>query len=311
MFESVTSDQTSDLSADSHEKHSTTARAGRGASLLPLQTHPLHPAIFCIHPVGGDLRCYQQMAKHIGQHRHVMAIRPLGVDRGSKPHDSIQELAADYVTLVREYQAEGPYLLMGWSTGGIFAYEMAHQLIGAGQTVDLTFIDTPTSAILEHVDLHDDARFLYDLVNFSNWFSGAAIRIEYAELKEMRSTEALDRILYETKQHGILPASATREDLERRIDMCRHHLRAAMNYQPQSINQPVLMYRPQQSAVLSLASGRQLTDDLGWAPILGDRLQIHRVSGDHFSMLTGTNAQQLASAIIEKLSSYTISTKTN
>jgi myxalamid-type polyketide synthase MxaB len=305
MFESTTSDQTSADSAEGKQP------AGRGASLLPLQTHSLQPALFCIHPVGGDLRCYQQMAKHIGQHRHVMAIRPQGVDRGSKPHDDIQELASDYVSLIRDYQKSGPYLLMGWSTGGIFAYEMARQLIDAGQTVDLTFIDTPTSAILEHVDLNDDARFLYDLVNFSNWFSGASIRIEYAELKEMRSTEALDRILNETKQHGILPSSATREDLERRIDMCRHHLRAAMNYQPKPIGQTVSMYRPQQSAVLSLASGRQLTDDLGWAPILGDHLQIHRVSGDHFSMLTGSNAGQLASAIVEQLSSHTNPTKSN
>jgi myxalamid-type polyketide synthase MxaB len=305
MFETTTGDPPSADSADGKQP------TGRGASLLPLQTHSLQPAVFCIHPVGGDLRCYQQMAKHIGQHRHVMAIRPQGVDRGSKPHDDIQELASDYVSLIRNYQKSGPYLLMGWSTGGIFAYEMARQLIDAGQTVDLTFIDTPTSSILEHVDLNDDARFLYDLVNFSNWFSGASIRIEYAELKEMRPAEALDRILYETKQHGILPSSATREDLERRIDMCRHHLRAAMNYQPKPIDQTVSMYRPQQSAVLSLASGRQLTDDLGWAPILGDRLQIHRVSGDHFSMLTGSNAGQLASAIVEQLSSHTNPTKSN
>jgi len=280
------------------------SRPGRGASLLPLQTHALQPAIFCIHPVGGDLRCYQQLAKHIGKHRHVMAIRPRGVDRGVQPHDNIQELAEDYIALVREYQPHGPYLLTGWSTGGIFAYEMARQLIDAGQQVDLTFIDTPTAAILEHVDLSDDARFLYDLVNFSNWFSGAAIRIEYAELKEMRTNEALDRILIETKKHGILPASATRADLERRIDMCRYHLRAAMNYQIHPIDQSVTMYRPRQAAVLSLASGRQLTDDLGWAPILGNQLHVQRVAGDHFSMLTGQHAQELATALVNQLASY-------
>lgn len=283
---------------------SATSRPGRGASLLPLQTHPEKPSLFCIHPIGGDLRCYQQIAKRIGQHRNVMAIRPRGVDPGTQPHDDIRELAEDYVALIRQYQPQGPYLLAGWSTGGIFAYEMTRQLIDAGQTVDLIFIDTPTSDILDNVDLNDDARFLYDLVNFSNWFSGAAIRIEYAELKEMRRTDALDRILKETIASGILPASATRADLERRIDMCRHHLVAAMNYRPLPIDQPVTMYRPRQSAVLSLASGRQLTDDLGWAPILGDSLEVQRVTGDHFSMLTGQNAEHLGSAIADQLSNF-------
>jgi thioesterase domain-containing protein/acyl carrier protein/NAD(P)-dependent dehydrogenase (short-subunit alcohol dehydrogenase family) len=304
MFGGTTADP-ADGSFQTVADNSTAAsRLGRGASLLPLQTHPAKPSLYCIHPVGGDLRCYQQIAKRIGQHRNVMAIRPRGVDPGTQPHDDIHELAKDYVALIRQYQPEGPYLLAGWSTGGIFAYEMTRQLIDAGQTVDLIFIDTPTSNILENVDLNDDARFLYDLVNFSNWFSGAAIRIEYAELKEMRRTEALDRILKETIASGILPASATRADLERRIDMCRHHLVAAMNYRPRPIDQPVTLFRPRQSAVLSLASGRQLTDDLGWAPILGNSLEIRRVTGDHFSMLTGQNADHLGTAIVDQLSNF-------
>lgn len=77
-----------------------------------------------------------------------------------------------------------------------------------------------------------------------------------------------------------------------------------MNYRPLPIDQPVTMYRPRQSAVLSLASGRQLTDDLGWAPILGDSLEVQRVTGDHFSMLTGQNAEHLGSAIADQLSNF-------
>lgn len=276
-------------------------RRARGISLLPLQTHAVTPSVFCLHPVGGDLRCYQQLAVHLGRHRQVMTIRPRGLDAAGRPHGEVPEMAEDYCRLIREFQPEGPYLLLGWSTGGIFAYEMSRQLVEAGQDVQLIFLDTPTGEILDHVDLQDDARFLFDLVNFSNWFSGASIRISYEELRLRSPSDALELILTETKRHGVLPAAATRADLEQRIELCRRHLRAAMDYRPQPLDRPVIMYRPRQTAVLALATGRQLTDDLGWAPILGDNLQIRRVSGDHFSMLTGEHARRLADEIIDQI----------
>ncbi len=272
-------------------------RSEGGATLLPLQTHPINPPYYCIHPVGGDLRCYQQLAQYLGQHRQVMTIRPQGTTPYAPPHDNMDDLAEAYGSLIRRNQPTGPYHLIGWSTGGVFAYELARRLQQANQPVNLIFIDTPTASILDHVDLDDDARFLFDLVNFSNWFSGASIRIEYAELKELRPTEALDRILAETKQRGVLPPGATRDDLQRRIDMCKSHVLALMRYQTPTIQLPVTLIRPRQSAVLTMATGRQLTDDLGWAPILGNNLQIQRVSGDHFSMLTGSHAEKLAELI--------------
>ncbi|WP_164101785.1 type I polyketide synthase [Candidatus Laterigemmans baculatus] len=274
-----------------------------GSSLVPLQTQAALPALYCLHPVGGDLRCYRDLAQHLGRSRCVTTIRPRGADAGTVPHESVEEMAEEYAELIRSAQPQGPYLLSGWSTGGIFAYEIARQLKAAGHAVELLFIDTPTSEILQGVDLSDDARFLHDLVNFSNWFSGAKMRIEYAELKAMQPDQATDRILREMKQQRVLPEGTTRSDLQRRIELCRAHLRAALAYQVQPLGQRIRMYRPKQSAVLSLATGRHLGDDLGWGPILGEDLEIERVGGDHFSMLTGRHGQQLAETIGRHLDS--------
>ena len=44
-------------------------------------------------------------------------------------------MAAHYVAALRSVRPEGPYLLGGWSLGGIIAFEMAQQLQALGQEV--------------------------------------------------------------------------------------------------------------------------------------------------------------------------------
>ena len=68
----------------------------------------------------------------------------LGFNDPNQSHQTIPEMAAYYVTLLREFQPHGPYYLSGWCYGGIIAVEMAHQLRAAGEEVAfLGLIETP------------------------------------------------------------------------------------------------------------------------------------------------------------------------
>jgi len=53
-------------------------------------------------------------------------------------------MARDYLADVRRVQPQGPYLLGGFSGGGLVAFEMARQLELAGEhTAALVLLDTP------------------------------------------------------------------------------------------------------------------------------------------------------------------------
>ncbi len=69
--------------------------------------------------------------------RPVYGLQALGLDPGQEPHDRIETMAAWYVKEIRGVQPQGPYLLGGWSMGGLIALEAARQLNAAGQTVAL------------------------------------------------------------------------------------------------------------------------------------------------------------------------------
>ncbi|CAF1473328.1 unnamed protein product [Adineta ricciae] len=57
---------------------------------------------------------------------------------------TMEEIAAIYLTEIRKIQPSGPYILGGWSSGGVVAYEAATQLITSGEEVlGLILIDSP------------------------------------------------------------------------------------------------------------------------------------------------------------------------
>ena len=82
--------------------------------------------LFCVHPVGGDLRCYDGFARAL-RGRPVYGLRAHGLHVGSRAHETMDEMISEYVRTIRDAQPDGPYCLMGWSTGGIFAYEIARR----------------------------------------------------------------------------------------------------------------------------------------------------------------------------------------
>ena len=53
---------------------------------------------------------------------------------------SIQEMATIFIRSIRRIQPQGPYLIGGWSAGSIYAYEVAHALMRAGETISALVI---------------------------------------------------------------------------------------------------------------------------------------------------------------------------
>lgn len=95
--------------------------------------------LFLIHGGGGYVFFFRALASRLGLTRPLYAVRAeLKSDKWGRPFDkarSIEELAARYVEEVRRVQPEGPYLLGGACLGGVIAFEMAHQLERAGESV--------------------------------------------------------------------------------------------------------------------------------------------------------------------------------
>jgi thioesterase domain-containing protein/acyl carrier protein len=112
--------------------------------LVVLNPEGSAPPLFFLHGsiTGGGYYCLA-LAKHVGNDRPIFAMRPHGVDGGDVP-GSIAEAAATNIDALIAKQPQGPYILGGFSSAALVAYEMALQLTQRGHVVDnVVLIDAP------------------------------------------------------------------------------------------------------------------------------------------------------------------------
>ncbi|WP_227983812.1 non-ribosomal peptide synthetase [Nocardia spumae] len=95
------------------------------------------PAVFCIHPAGGLAWCYAALLPYIGDDRAVYGIQATESHGRFRPVASLDELVSRYTELIRSTDPGGPYVIVGWSLGGVLAHEVAHRLAQEGAPVDL------------------------------------------------------------------------------------------------------------------------------------------------------------------------------
>jgi thioesterase domain-containing protein/acyl carrier protein len=101
---------------------------------------------------GGGFYC-RTLADRLGPNRPVYAIDPHRFAAGA-PVPSIEAMAADNVALVRRIAPHGPYLLGGYCSGGLVAFEMARRLRADGERVaNVILLDVPAApaAPMRHV----------------------------------------------------------------------------------------------------------------------------------------------------------------
>ncbi|GAA4897707.1 amino acid adenylation domain-containing protein [Stackebrandtia albiflava] len=83
------------------------------------------PILFCVHPGGGGVHPYRTLARELADTHRVYGIQAAGLDGTEDPITGIEAMAGRYWREVEAVQPEGPYHLLGWSTGGVVVHEMA------------------------------------------------------------------------------------------------------------------------------------------------------------------------------------------
>jgi thioesterase domain-containing protein len=123
-----------------HLRGDTTDAVDPLVPLLPLRTTGDRPPVFCVHPGTGLAWDYVTLLPHLETDRPLYGIQARGLRHPNAMPASLEEMADDYVELVRSVQPTGPYHLVGWSFGGVIAQAMAVRLAAAGERVGMLLI---------------------------------------------------------------------------------------------------------------------------------------------------------------------------
>lgn len=243
----------------------------------------------------GNILNLRHLAVQIGADRPVYGLQARGIYGGHEPHETFEEMARDYLAEVRTVQPHGPYLLGGFSGGGLVAYKMAQQLRAEGEEAALVvMLDTPIPEIVPLSVPDLIAMKMQDLRKEGIAFFGNWLRRRVAW--ERRRIQA---------RRPLAPKSAEQfhnEEIEAAFR------RALARFRPEPYDGAVLMLRPKLDVAYRLSRGRNLNSqrdllrpDNGWSPYVAN-LAIHEVPGTHDSMVLEPEVRVLASHLRAELS---------
>lgn len=111
--------------------------SSRFPALVLLKPGASQPPVFITHGLGGTVIDFYQVVKKIQTSHPIHGMQARGVDGTEAPFDRIEDMAQYSLQAVRELQPHGPYLLIGYSLGGLVTLEMAQRLHAEGEEVAL------------------------------------------------------------------------------------------------------------------------------------------------------------------------------
>jgi acyl transferase domain-containing protein/NADPH:quinone reductase-like Zn-dependent oxidoreductase/thioesterase domain-containing protein/acyl carrier protein len=273
-----------------------TCGAETWSPLVPLRSSGNRVPLILLPALGGDSRHYAGLIEQFDEQQPLYVFRPRGIDQDLPPHLTIDEMIEDYLAALRELQPSGPYHLAGWSTGGAFAFALAEALENVGEEVaTLALFDSPLPSICDDVDVDDHARFFCDLVNFANRSVGMDGQIDYARVANLPHVEQFTAALKQARESGMLPPDAPEAFIRKLVDVGEANVRVLQTYKPHPLSTTPQFFKPEIKGALEEVSGRTPPPDidLGWQRIVGQTVEVHRVPGDHFTMMTGNGAAEI------------------
>jgi amino acid adenylation domain-containing protein len=253
-----------------------------GRLVVPVRPHGTTPILFFVHADESSLLTLRHFTGPLGPDQRVMGLLPERIGRRFDRSRGVEDLALPMLATVRETQPGGPYYLAGFSLGGLIAYEMAGRLRAAGEEVAwLGVIDAATAA-------------------------AGARRIQQHRISwRRRAAEQWDRGMQDA-------ARRTSRYLRRELNrwLVGAHLRASkMSDEFDWRGARALATRYAGSGhdawmdlfVTDEGAADADDDSLGWEDIHEGVLRIHRVRGDHLSLVTEPYVLALADLVTECL----------
>ncbi|WP_221351704.1 alpha/beta fold hydrolase [Streptomyces beigongshangae] len=112
------------------------AAAGR---LVTMARGRGRPGCLILPGAGGGLTPYLRLASELGRTHSVDFVRPSGLVPGEEPESTVADMAESVLGMV---EAAVPRLVIGWSLGGLVAWEVCAGLAEDGHRPDLVIIDS-------------------------------------------------------------------------------------------------------------------------------------------------------------------------
>jgi len=255
--------------------------------LLPLRTRGEHEPLFCLPPASGLSWGFAGLARHIDPGRPLYGLQSRGLIPGQDPAGSLAEVVTEHTALIRATQPHGPYHLLGYSMGGLVAYNIAVGLQAVGERVALlALLDSFPGAWLRQGPAPSDRpALLHSLLTI---LGRQVPEDETEELTESRFAELVRRV-------PDMPGSLDDAELAALVDVTANNRRLLGEFAPTSYRGDLLFFTAAQDP--DAVPGRYSS----WQPHVEGRIDNHEIPCTHGEMIRPTSLDRIGPVLDGRL----------
>lgn len=264
--------------------------------VVRLQPNGTKPPLIAIHNTGVY---YYHLSKRLSSEQPLIALQLFdpSIPRDKLP-ETVEEIAAEYVQLIRQFQPSGPYALLGWCVGGVLAFEVARQLAQLNHEIKLlALIDSWAPGHLSRLPKWrarlSDYSYRWRLI-LTDWRRVTSYRQGVFEFLSKRTTvkKILRRLGHPVAENRSVAFEERNINVENYDQWLLGYLdNVALRYLPKP-------YPGKLTLLCSATEPRGLFLDpkMGWGSY-ASAIDIDIIEGDHFTMFEGKGLQQMAEHI--------------
>jgi len=261
--------------------------------LVAIKPSGTRPPLFLVHPSTGTVSSYGELATRLPTEQPLYGIEASGLYGDQSVIDDITVMASKYIDAIRTVQDRGPYLLGGWSAGGLIAYEMARQLVQRGENVAFLGLIDAYASDAEHES--DQAMQLTAIAAAND------LVLDSDVLRELAPEDQL-RYFAEVCKKNQLPVAQDESYAENMLNVNNAITRALSKYElsayaTQRYAGDVVLF-----SCSELLPGEERPDPYyGWQKLVGGEVRLRAVPGNHFTVVRMPHVADLAMQISTSL----------
>ena len=239
--------------------------------LLPIRPIGSRRPLFCIHDAGGFSWPYSKLIRHVPAEHPIYGLQARNLtQREMRPH-TIEEMATDYLNLIRKIQPVGPYNLLGWSFGGLVAHAIATRLQSADQDVALL-------ALLDSYPVESET-------SFSGFDQNNEILTAQVAINPIRN------LLDVLRREGL--STLKEHHYEAIMDTFKNNTRLVRTFLPQRFHGDMLLFVAMDSEAKPPIEA--------WKPYVGREIKVHPIDCAHDNMMDPTPAMTIGGVLAKEL----------
>lgn len=253
-------------------------------------------ALFCMHALLGDANFnYGALSEKFPEYE-VFGLSSWGLEGVELLPADFQELVYSYVEVISSIKAPGPYMLVGWSFGGIVMHAVAKQLRDQNEIASAIILDSVCpKALMNNIGPEDFFRYIQklakltwncalkyssaykDIYEFSEVFTSFPgwDGLNGAEAKRTLVEEIFDLLIENASEKKF---SEKKAEIQKIIKMAKQNVLLAIGYIEDELHSNDLLFVAEKTT----ANGFENVENLGWQR---NYARVVSVPGNHLAMI--------------------------